>query len=68
MKCKCCGNEAVWCGDGTKLNHDQHDCSHIHCDYCGMHYSLEGNEKHDNAKSVEESRSIMLSIYEGKLE
>lgn len=63
--CKCCGKKAVWCGDGTKLNPEKHDCNHIHCDHCGMHYSLEGNKKSNNAETIEECREIMLRVYDG---
>lgn len=64
--CKCCGKQAVWCGDGIRLNPEKHDCDHIHCDNCGMHYSLEGCEESNNAETFEESRKIMLEKYNGK--
>lgn len=61
--CKCCGEEAVWCGDGTKLSPEKHDCDHIQCDHCGMHYSLEGCEESDNAESFKDMRVVMLRKY-----
>lgn len=61
--CKCCGGEAKWCGDGTTLDMEPHDCSHIHCENCGMHYSLEGNAEQMKAETMEELRAIMLKAY-----
>lgn len=61
--CKCCGRPARWCGEG--LNACGVDfCDHIHCDHCGMHYSLE-SEVAMNAATHEEARRLMLAAYNG---
>ena len=60
MICKCCGKEARWCGDDPD---NEHDCDHIHCGHCKMHYSLEGHEEHIEASTFEEAREIMLRVY-----
>jgi hypothetical protein len=61
LLCKCCKQEARWCGEG-KNSCGIPDCCHIHCDHCGMHYTLE-NEEIQNAHSYVEAKKIMLSVY-----
>jgi len=39
-----------------------HDCDHIHCDHCGMHYSLESKEAL-GAETIVEMRALMLATY-----
>lgn len=66
--CKCCGKEARWCGEdgphgkkcGTK------ECDHIHCDHCGMHYSLESTES-AAAETKNEMRAMMFAAYNPRL-
>ena len=62
MICKCCGKEARWCGEGENACTTGHDCDHIHCDHCGMHYSLESKEA-IGAETVAEARALMLTTY-----
>ena len=59
--CKCCGKEARWCGEGDNGCGFER-CDHIHCDHCGMHYSLESKAAH-GAETVEEARALMLEMY-----
>ena len=58
-------NEARWCGDGEKACGVEH-CAHIHCDHCGMHYSLE-SEAALGALTMEEDRALMLAAYNAKI-
>ena len=58
--CKCCGKEARWCGDDPE---NKHNCDHIHCDHCKMHYSLEGHDENTEADTFEQGREIMLRVY-----
>ena len=60
--CKCCGKEARWCGEGEKACTTGHDCDHIHCDHCGMHYSLESKGA-IGAETIDEMRALMLATY-----
>lgn len=60
--CKCCGAEARWCGEGPNAC-GTHDCDHIHCDHCGMHYSLELVEGAENPDTHERARELMLLAY-----
>jgi hypothetical protein len=60
--CKCCGKQARWCGEGGD-GLDPHDCDHIHCDHCGMHYSLEAG--HASVETIEELKVIMITAYNG---
>lgn len=65
--CKCCGNDAArWCGEGPEACTTGHDCDHIHCDHCGMHYSLESKAAL-GAETVEEARALMLETYNAEL-
>jgi len=59
LTCKCCGNEARWCGDGKPgdSSDEPHNCDHIHCDHCGMHYSLE-SEASKEAGTFEDARAL----------
>ena len=59
--CKCCGNTARWCGEGENACGTE-GCDHIHCDHCGMHYSLESKEAM-SAETREEARALMLAAY-----
>ena len=59
--CKCCSREAKWCSEGGN-GLDPHDCDHIHCHHCGMHYSLESEEAM-NVESMEELRDLMEKAY-----
>ena len=67
--CKCCGKGARWCGDGPVNTDDDdigvHDCDHIHCDHCGMHYSLESKEASE-VETFEELRDLMEKTYNGE--
>jgi len=60
--CKCCGEEARWCGPtcGTE------ECDQITCDHCGMQYDCQ-SEAAQNAETFEEARAAMLACY-NKLE
>ena len=60
--CKCCGKEARWCGFGDNACDVGSDCDHIHCDHCGMHYSLESDECL-GAETPEQAREMMLNAY-----
>lgn len=60
--CKCCGNEARWCGEGPAACGTR-GCDHIHCDHCGMHYSLE-SQAAKNAETHEEARAAMFVAYD----
>ena len=62
--CHCCGKDARWCGDGGN-ELEPHECDHIHCDHCGMHYSLETDEA-ATAETIEELRDMMFRVYCGK--
>lgn len=53
LVCHCCGKEARWCGDNS---------DHIHCDHCGMHYSLESTEAM-KAETITQARELMLKAY-----
>ena len=59
--CKCCGKEARWCGTGEKACGVE-GCAHIHCDHCGMHYSLE-SEAAIGAETHDEDWALMLAAY-----
>lgn len=59
--CKCCGKPARWCGEGENACGEP-KCDHIHCDHCGMHYSLESEASH-KAETFEEMRELMLKAY-----
>lgn len=59
--CKCCGKEARWCGEGENACGTE-GCNHIHCDHCGMHYSLESKEV-VAAETFEEARALMLTAF-----
>ena len=61
MDCKCCGTEARWCCEGDKACGNE-ECDHIHCDHCGMHYSLESDAAF-NAETSAEARALMLKAY-----
>jgi len=60
--CKCCGEGARWCGEGPHACSTEDNCDHIHCDHCGMHYSLE-TEEALGAETVAESRALMKATY-----
>lgn len=64
--CKCCGKPARWCGDGPPNPEDDslglHNCDHIHCDNCGMHYSLESKEASE-IETLEELKKMMEYAY-----
>ena len=60
--CKCCGKDARWCGDGEKACGVEH-CAHIHCDHCGMHYSLEMIDDSEYPETYERARELMLDAY-----
>jgi hypothetical protein len=62
--CKCCGKNARWCGDGGN-GLEPHNCDHIHCDNCGMHYSLE-NKESVAIETIEELRELMVKAYNGR--
>lgn len=62
--CKCCLKEARWCGEGANAC-DTAGCDHIHCDHCGMHYSLESKAACE-AATHEEMRALMLAAYLGQ--
>ena len=66
MICKCCGKEARWCGEGENAC-GTNGCDHIHCDYCGMHYSLE-SEAANKAETTEQAKSMMWAAYFGGAE
>ena len=61
MLCKCCGKEARWCGEGPNAC-GVVECDHIHCDHCGMHYSLE-SEASAQVETKEEMKALMLEAY-----
>lgn len=65
MQCKCCGKQARWCGEGENACGID-ECDHIHCDHCGMHYSLE-NPIIATAISHQEAKELMLAAYNGGL-
>jgi hypothetical protein len=65
MKCKCCGKEAQWCGDGYD-DLEPHECDHIHCTHCGMHYNLELLPGAENPETEERAKELMLLAYEGR--
>ena len=61
LLCLACKKPARWCGEGKEgCGTDQ--CPAIHCDSCGMHYSLESEEACD-AETFEQARSLMLGAY-----
>ena len=60
--CKCCGKTARWCGEGDNACGTT-GCDHIHCDHCGMHYSLELIEGAENPETHERARELMLAAY-----
>ena len=60
--CKCCGNPARWCGEGENACGTE-GCDHIHCDHCGMHYSLELIPGAENPETHERARELMLAAY-----
>jgi hypothetical protein len=60
--CKCCGAEARWCDSKPDEDGHKHDCDHIHCDSCRMHYSLEGPHP-AGIESFEQAKEIMLLAY-----
>lgn len=60
--CKCCGKEARWCGEGENACGSD-GCDHIHCDHCGMHYSLELAEGAKNPETRERAKELMLATY-----
>lgn len=60
-KCLACWEPARWCGEGEN-SCGQPMCPHIHCDHCGMHFSLE-SEAANNAESYEEARRLMAVAY-----
>lgn len=62
LTCKCCGRRARWCGDGPN-GCGNGNCDHIHCDHCGMHYSLESADA-AQAETMEEARGLMLAAYD----
>jgi hypothetical protein len=63
--CKCCGEEkARWCGEGGN-GLEPHMCDHIHCDGCGMHYSLE-NEEAASIETIGDLMALMEKMYNGK--
>lgn len=59
--CKCCGKKARWCGEGPDACGIE-SCPDIHCDHCGMHYSLE-SEAASLAETREEAKKLMLAAY-----
>jgi hypothetical protein len=59
--CKCCGKEARWCNEGVNKCGDT-GCSNIHCDHCGMHYSLE-NDDVFRSETSEQCRILMVKAY-----
>ena len=63
--CKCCGKKARWCGEGKKACGIK-SCDHIHCDHCGMHYSLESKES-AIAETMEDAKALMLATYNAEL-
>jgi hypothetical protein len=62
IKCKCCGKDARWCNEGYNACGTE-ECDHIHCDNCGMHYSLESNES-CKAETKEEMKALMIKAYQ----
>jgi len=62
INCKCCGDEVRWCCEGEAACGNE-ECDHIHCDHCGMHYSLESDEAF-NANTPDEAKALMLKAYE----
>ena len=68
MQCKCCGKDARWCGEDGQIGKSCgiSECDHIHCDHCGMHYSLESKEA-IGAETKEEMRSLMMAAYNVKV-
>jgi hypothetical protein len=62
LVCKCCGEEARWCGEGPRAC-GTIGCDHIHCDHCGMHYSLEHVDGAENPETHERARELMLHAY-----
>lgn len=61
ITCKCCGKQARWCGEGPNACCVE-ECDHIHCDHCGMHYSLESAAA-ISAETKEEMRRLMIEAY-----
>ena len=59
--CKCCKKNARWCGEGEKAC-GVNNCPQIHCDHCGMHYSLE-NDAVKDAESKQELKQMMFAAY-----
>lgn len=63
--CKCCLKDtARWCGEGPDACLNGNDCDHIHCDNCGMHYSLESKESL-GAETGQDARALMVKAYGG---
>lgn len=62
--CKCCGKNARWCGEGENACGVE-KCPHIHCDHCGMHYSLDSAESH-KAETHQEMKQLMFAAYHKK--
>ena len=62
LLCLACNKIARWCGEG-KNGCGTEECPAIHCDHCGMHYSLESKESSE-AETFEQARKLMLSAYE----
>ena len=62
--CKCCGEEARFCGVGEKACGDK-NCDHVHCDNCGMHYSIERSDFRDET-SLKVRMLIMKNIFNGE--
>lgn len=60
--CKCCGEEARWCGDKCGME----GCDQITCDHCGMQYDCQ-SEASMNAMTEDEAKAAMLASY-NKLE
>jgi len=55
--CPFCGAEVQWCGDGWGGwgGLEPHDCDHIHCRNCNMHFNCE-----EDADKIEQLRALML--------
>ncbi len=59
--CPFCGGEIRWCGEGEKACGNEH-CDHLHCDSCGMHFSLESEES-ASAKTFDEMRLLVAKAW-----
>jgi len=64
IRCINCSHDAYWCDSKPDEDGDMHECDHISCDHCGMHYTLVSEESH-NAESFEEMKNIMRKVYHG---